>query len=63
MEYDSAQKLKQEWGNKPCYHPRFEKVYYRGAFLINYACTTCGADFTISQKLEIDENRKIQKGK
>lgn len=58
MEYYHAQKLKEEWGIKPCDHPRFEKVFYTGAFLINYACTVCGADFTISQKLAIDEVRK-----
>ncbi len=58
MEYLKAQKLKEEWGKKPCNHPAFEKVYYTGAFLINYACTSCGADFTIAQKMEIEENRK-----
>jgi len=61
MEYNTVQKLKEEWGNKPCDHPRFEKVYYTGAFLINYACTQCGADFTIAQKLEIEELRKKQR--
>jgi hypothetical protein len=55
MEYFTSQMLKESWGNKPCDHPRLEKVYYNGAFLINYACTTCGADFTIAQKMDIDE--------
>ncbi len=58
MEYNLAQKLKEDWGKKPCDHPHFEKVYYTGAFLVNYACTQCGADFTIAQKLEIEEARK-----
>jgi len=58
MEYAKSQKLKEEWGNKPCDHPRFEKVYFTGAFLLNYSCTTCGADFTIAQKMEIEEARK-----
>jgi hypothetical protein len=58
MEYAKSQKLKEDWGNKLCDHPRFEKVYYTGAFLLNYSCTTCGADFTIAQKLEIEEARK-----
>jgi hypothetical protein len=61
MEYLKALKLKEEWGNKPCDHPKLEKVYYSGAFLINYACTTCGADLTIAQKLEIDNARKAHK--
>jgi hypothetical protein len=63
MEYNKALKLKEAWGDKPCLHPRFERVYYTGAFLVGYVCTTCGADFTISQKLEIDEKRKIEKGR
>jgi transcription initiation factor IIE alpha subunit len=58
MEYYAAQKLKDAWGKKPCDHPCLEKVYYVGAFLINYSCTQCGADFTIAQKMEIDENKK-----
>jgi hypothetical protein len=58
MEYLASMKLKESWGKKPCDHPRLEKVYYVGAFLINYSCTTCGADFTISQKMEIDQLRK-----
>ena len=60
MEYQKAQELKDKWGKKPCDHPRFEKVYYTGAFLLNYACTRCGADFTIAEKLEIDEQRRKQ---
>ena len=43
------------FGDNPCDHPHLEKVYYNGAFLINYACTLCGKDFTIAQKMEIDE--------
>jgi len=58
MEYFAAQKLKDSWGKKPCNHPRLEKVYYSGAFLINYVCTQCGADFTIAQKMEMDQIRK-----
>jgi len=55
MEYSESQKLKDSWKDKECDHPSMEKVYYNGAFLINYACTKCGKDFTISQKMEIDE--------
>jgi hypothetical protein len=55
MEYIIAQKLKDAWGKKPCDHPRLEKEYYVGAFLINYVCIQCGKEFTIAQKLEMDE--------
>jgi hypothetical protein len=58
MEYNTALKLKEAWGGKPCTHLHFERIYYSGAFLVGYVCTTCGADFTIAQKLEIEETRK-----
>ena len=61
MEYNNALKLKENWGAKPCDHPSFEKVYYNGAFLINYACTQCGAEFTIAEKMTIDEIRQRMK--
>jgi hypothetical protein len=59
MEYYAAQKVKDSWGKKPCDHPHLEKEYYVGAFLINYVCTQCGKEFTIAQKFELDEARKI----
>jgi hypothetical protein len=59
MEYYAAQKQKDSWGKKPCDHPRLEKEYYTGAFLINYVCTQCGKEFTIAQKLELDKARKV----
>jgi len=58
MEYLVAQKVKEEWGDKPCDHPVLEKEYYVGAFLINWVCTKCGKEFTIAQKLEMGEKRK-----
>lgn len=61
MEYFNAQQLKDSWGKKPCNHPGFEKVFYSGAFLITYACIQCGAEFTISEKMEIDTSRGIKK--
>jgi hypothetical protein len=58
MEYYVAQKVKESWGKKPCSHPKIEKEYYSGAFLINYVCTTCGEEFSISRKLEMDDERE-----
>jgi hypothetical protein len=58
MEYYKALKLREEWGDKPCDHPKLEKVYFTGAFLLNYACMQCGAEFTVAQKLERDLERK-----
>ena len=59
MEYYIAQKVKKAWGDKPCDHPHIEREYYSGAFLTNYICVQCGKEFTIAQKLEIDEERKL----
>jgi len=58
MEYIVAQKIRDSWGIKPCNHPHFEKEYYVGAFLVNYVCTQCGKEFTIADKMELDESRK-----
>jgi hypothetical protein len=58
MEYVVAQKVKEQWGDKPCDHPVLEKEYYTGAFLTNYVCTQCGREFTIPQKMEMYQERK-----
>lgn len=58
MEYFAAQKLAESWGKRTCDHPVIEKVFYNGAFLINYVCTQCGKEFTIAQKLDMEEERK-----
>ena len=60
MEYYVAQKVKDEWGARPCIHPKIEKEYYTGAYLVNYVCVQCGKEFTIAQKLESDEKSKKQ---
>jgi hypothetical protein len=57
MEYAVAQTLKNSWDKKPCDHPHFEKEYYAGAYLINWVCTQCGQEFTIAQKMELEEER------
>jgi hypothetical protein len=57
MEYVVAQKIRESWGEKACDHPHFEKEYYIGAFLVNYVCTQCGKEFTIADKMELDESR------
>lgn len=58
MEYNVAQKVKETWGKKPCDHPTLEKEYYVGAFLVNWICVKCGKEFTISEKLSMDQERK-----
>ena len=58
MEYYVAQKVKETWGKKPCDHPKLEKEYYAGAFLVNWICTQCGREFTIAEILGMDQERK-----
>jgi hypothetical protein len=58
MEYSTAQKVKKEWGDKPCDHPHIEREYYSGAFLTNYVCVECGMEFSIARKMEIDIERR-----
>jgi hypothetical protein len=58
MEYSVAQKVKEAWGKQPCDHPHLEKEYYVGAYLINWVCIQCGKEFSISDKLEMDQFRK-----
>jgi hypothetical protein len=59
MEYYVAQKVKETWGKKPCDHPTLEKEYYVGAFLVNWICVKCGKEFTIAEKLGMDQERKL----
>jgi hydrogenase maturation factor HypF (carbamoyltransferase family) len=59
MEYYIAQKVKESWGKKTCDHPKLEKEYYSGAFLVNWICTQCGREFTIAEKLGMDQERKL----
>ena len=66
MYIDEAEKLRQEWGNKPCDHPHFEREYYHGDYITNHEdkktndwiCTQCGRDFTDEEKKAIEEERK-----
>ena len=61
MEFYETQKLKENWGDKPCDHPQVEKIFYYGAFLTVYGCVQCGAEISIAQKLEMDRERKAQR--
>jgi len=42
MQFDEAQRLRKEWGNKPCDHPTIEKEFYLGTGTGDYVCTKCG---------------------
>jgi hypothetical protein len=58
MEYYTMLRVRETWGDKECDHPRLEKIYYTGAFLISYACVQCGKEFTIAEKMDLSLERK-----
>ena len=43
MQRKDAEKLRKEWGNKPCNHPHIDKLYELG-FHTDYVCTQCGEE-------------------
>lgn len=57
MQYEKALKLKEEWGDKPCTHPSFQKEYYQSSQTGDYVCTQCGETFTLQEKIEIEKKR------
>lgn len=57
MDYEKAMKLKENWGNKLCPHPSFQKEYYLSSQTGDYVCVQCGETFTPEQKEEIEKRR------
>ena len=62
MDYRKAEKLRKEWGNKPCSHPNFEVEThldsgYAAVKTGDYVCTYCGQDFTKEEKDRIIAKR------
>lgn len=58
MEYFTAKKVRDEWGNKPCDHPKIEKEYFADTHTIDYVCSQCGKEFTILEMFETKANLK-----
>jgi hypothetical protein len=63
MEYYNALKIREQWGEKLCSHEHLEKMYYAGAFLTVYICSKCAREFSIAEKLEMDEKAHADKVK
>ena len=62
MDYRKAEKLRKEWGNKPCSHPNFEvETHLDSGYAVvktgDYVCTCCGQDFTKEEKDRIIAKR------
>jgi hypothetical protein len=60
MQFKEANRLRDEWGSKPCNHPGIEKEYYWGAQTGDYVCTTCGKAFSSHQEWESSRSDKPQ---
>jgi len=64
MDYLAAKKLREEWGNKPCEHPSFEKETHKDpegfdvSDVTDYDCTQCGANFTRDEVERIKKERE-----
>lgn len=55
MDYLKAEKLRKEWGDKPCLHPNFEVETHLDSEYVavktgDYVCTCCGQDFTKEER-------------
>ena len=61
MESLQAKKLREEWGAKPCDHPKLEKEYYADTHTLDYVCKQCGAEFNVLEMLEIRDNHRKKK--
>ena len=64
MDYLAAKKIREEWGNKPCEHPSFEKETHKDPEGLDiwdgtdYDCTQCGANFTQEEVKRIEKERQ-----
>lgn len=61
MQAREAERLAQEWGDKPCSHPHLGREYYLGSGTGDYVCTTCGSDFTKREAQEIRKKQREEK--
>ena len=43
MQLKKAQRLAADWGDKPCTHPQWDRLYIDGDH-VGEACTRCGKD-------------------
>lgn len=55
MQMKEAERLQEEWGDKPCHHPHLTKEYFMGAHTGDYACTTCGRTFWGDTKADAEK--------
>jgi len=54
MQYEEAERLRNEWHGKPCKHEDVEREYHLGSHTGDYVCTKCGQEFTRRPEPEPD---------
>lgn len=63
MEYFKAKKLRENWGETPCDHPKLEREFYGDTYTLDYVCTQCGKELNLLETFELwERKRKIKKG-
>lgn len=58
MQMKRAKELADAWGEAPCEHPAFAKLYDMGVKTGGYVCTQCGATFSFREKAELTAGRR-----
>jgi hypothetical protein len=53
MKLNRAKELAAAWGDAPCDHPAFAKLYDKGVKTGDYVCTQCGRVLSFREKAEI----------
>ena len=62
MQYDEAERLRIEWGGKPCDHNHVEREYFLGVQTGDWICTTCGEEFTSMDEVRRARQRRFGGG-
>ena len=61
MQISVAERLRKNYGDRPCEHKSFEKEYYLGADTGDFICRTCGSAFTRDEMMKIEEAHRRKK--
>lgn len=61
MEYFTAKKIREQWGDKPCDHSKLEREFYGDTYTLDYVCTQCGKEFNLLETFELKERLRKDK--
>jgi len=59
MQAKNAERLRKEWGNKPCRHPKLDKEYMLGTQTGDFICIKCGKVFMSRGEAEEDHKKNF----